>query len=67
MLTISMQNLVKIHSFILKILNRNVILMLFQGRNSVMNKWKLTLNNPKLDVVNIYIYTDMQIWSKSIH
>ena len=28
--------------------------MLFKGRNSVMNRRKLTLNNPKLDVVNIY-------------
>ena len=58
MLSISIyrQNLVKIHSFILKILSENEILMLFKGHNSVMNKTKLTLNNPKLDVVNIYAY-----------
>ena len=49
------QNLVKIHSFIPKLLSRNEILMLFKGRNSVMKR-KLTLNNPKLDVVNIYAY-----------
>ena len=58
MLSISMcmQNFVKIHSFILKILCGNEILMLFKGRNSVMNRRKLTLNNPKLDVVNIYAF-----------
>ena len=50
------QNLVKIHSFILKILSGNKILGLLMGRNSVMNKRKLTLNNSKLNVVNIYAY-----------
>ena len=30
--------------------------MLFKGRNSVMNKEKLMLDNPKLDVVIIYAY-----------
>ena len=56
MLSASMhrQNLVKIHSFILKILGGNKILMLFKGCNSVMNKQKLMLNNPKLYVVIIY-------------
>ena len=39
MLSISMhrQNFVKIHSFILKILRENEILMLFKGHNSVIN------------------------------
>ena len=52
MLSVSMhmQNLVKIHSIDLKILRS------FKGRNSVINRQKLRLNNPKLDVVNIYIY-----------
>ena len=55
MLSISMhvQNLVKIHFFVLKILSGNEILMTFKVHNSVMNGRKWTLNNPKLDVVNI--------------
>ena len=58
MLSLSMhrQNFVKILSFILKMLSRNEILILFKGRNSVMNIRKLTFNNTKLDVVNIYAY-----------
>ena len=48
-----LQNLVKIHLFILKILSRNKILTSFKGHNSVLNWLKLTYNNPKLDVVNI--------------
>ena len=50
---IYVQNLVKIHSFVLKILSRNEILTPFNGRNSVTNWRKWTFNNPKLDVVNI--------------
>ena len=55
MLLISMhlQNLVKIHLFILQILSGNEILSSLKGRNSVTNSRKWTLNNPKLDVVNI--------------
>ena len=45
-----MQNLVKIHLFILKVLSGNEILTSFQGRNSVMNWRKWILNNPKVDV-----------------
>ena len=54
MLSISMhvQNLVNIHFFVLKILSRKEILISFKGLNSVMNGRKLTVNNPKLDVVN---------------
>ena len=56
MLSISMQrqNLVKIHLFVLKILSGNEILLLFNGRDSVVKRRKLMLNNPKLDVVSIY-------------
>ena len=59
MLLISMhvQTLVKIHLFILKTLSRNEILMSFKGRNSVTNCRKWTLNNPKLDVININAHT----------
>ena len=41
------QMLVKIHSFVLKILTP------FKSRNFVTNWQKWTFNNPKLDVVNI--------------
>ena len=50
------QNLVKIHLLILKILNGNEILTSFKGRYFVMNWRKWTLNNPKLDVVDINAY-----------
>ena len=50
------QNLVKIHLDIFQILSGNQILTSFQGRNSVTNWRKWTLNNPKLDVVNINAY-----------
>ena len=58
MLSLSMlrQNLVKIHSFIFKILSGNKILMLFKCRNSIMDRRKLTLNNPKFDVVSVYAH-----------
>ena len=47
------QNLIKIHLFILKILSGNEILTPVKGRNTVMNWRKWMLNNSKLDVVNI--------------
>ena len=51
------QNLVKIHLFILKILSGNEILTSFKGHSSsVMIRQKWTLNNPKLDVININAY-----------
>ena len=55
MLLISMhlQNLVEIRLLILKILSRNEILTSFKGRNSVKIDKNGTLNNPKLDVVDI--------------
>ena len=48
-----MQNLVKFYQFVLKILSRNEFLISIKGRNSVLNLWKLTCNNPKLDLANI--------------
>ena len=55
-----MQNFIKIHLFILFILkillSGNEIMTSFKGHNSVLNLWILTLNNPKLDVVNINAY-----------
>ena len=53
------QNLVHIHLFILKILSGSEILILFKGRNSVMNRRKWMLNNHKLDVVSINDYVNL--------
>ena len=50
------QNLVKIHSFVLKTLSINEILKPLKGGNSVINWQKWMLNNSKLDVVNINAY-----------
>ena len=50
LIVMHMQNFVKIHLFILKILSENEIMTSFKVRNSVMNWQKWTLNNPKLDV-----------------
>ena len=47
-----MQILVKIHLFVLKLLNGNEILKSIMGRNCETNKQKWTFNNPKQDVVN---------------
>ena len=57
MLSISMhvQNLVKIHFFVLKLLSGNEILTSFKGHNMVMNGRNWTVNNPKLDVFNINV------------
>ena len=48
-----MLNLLKIYSFVLKILRGNEILMSTKSHNSVMNRRKLTHSNPRLDFVNI--------------
>ena len=51
-----MQNLVKFHLIVLKILSGNEILTSIKGHNSVINLQKLTCNNPNLDLVNINAY-----------
>ena len=51
-----MQNLVKLHQFLLKILSGNEILTSIKGHNSVINLRKLTRNIPNLDIVNINAY-----------
>ena len=48
---ICIQNLVKFCPFILKISSKNKILASFKGRNSVANLRKMTLYNPKVDLV----------------
>ena len=51
------QNLVRFCLFILKILSENKILTLIKGRNSIKILQKMTGYNPKLDVVNVDVYT----------
>ena len=51
------QNLVRFCQFVLKILSGNKILTLFKGHNSVKIWRKMTGYNPKLDVVNVDVYT----------
>ena len=51
-----MQNLVKIHAFVFKILSGNKILTSIKDHNSGIKLWILTHNNPKLDLVNISAY-----------
>ena len=48
-ISMHMQNLVKFHRFVLKILSRNEIL-------TSINLRKLTCNNPNIDLVNENVY-----------
>ena len=41
------------HPFVLKILSRNEKLISLKGHSSITNSRKMTVNNPKLDLVNI--------------
>ena len=56
-ISMHMQNLVKFHQFVLKILRgkRNSDI----NHNSVINLQKLTHNNPNLDLVNINAYAKL--------
>ena len=58
MLTISMhiQNLVRLHQFVLKILSGNKILTSIKGHNSVINLRKLMRYNAHLDLVSVNAY-----------
>ena len=51
------QNLDRFCQFVLKILSGNEILTSIKGRNSVKILRKTTGNNPKLDLVNVYVHT----------
>ena len=51
-----MQNLIKFHPFIHKILSGNLILMTTKDHNSVVNLQKWTRNNSNLDVVKVNAY-----------
>ena len=50
----TIQNLVKFHQFVLKILSGNEILTSIKDHSSVIHLRKLTCNNPNLDLVNAY-------------
>ena len=51
-----MQNLFKIHWFVLELLSRNGILTSIKDHNSVNHLGKLICINPSLDIVNINAY-----------
>ena len=51
-----MQNFVKFHPFIQKVLNRNEILTWVKGYNSDISLSNLTHNNPNLYLVNNKAY-----------
>ena len=53
------QKLVKLCLLVLKILSGNEILTSIKGRNSVANLRNLTLYNPNLDIINVYMYTNL--------
>ena len=50
------QNLVGFYQFVLKILSGNEILTSIEGSNSVKILRKMTVNNPKLDLVNVDVH-----------
>ena len=49
-----MQNIIKFHWFVHKILSGYKIMTMAKGHNSVMNLQKLMHNNLNLDLVNAY-------------
>ena len=54
------QNLVKFCLLVLKILSGNKILTSIKGHNSVANLRKMTLYNPKIDLINVNVYAKME-------
>ena len=53
------QNLVKLCTFIIKILNKNQYLGSIKGHNSIANLQKKTIYNTNLDLVNDNVYTNL--------
>ena len=60
------QNLASFLLFILKILSKNQILTSFKGGNSDANLRKMSLYDPKVDIVNDNVHTRFGLIS-SIH
>ena len=55
------QNLIKIHQFVHKILSENKILTITKGKNCVVYLCKLACGNPNLDLVNVYAYAKFDL------
>ena len=62
-----LQNFIKIHQFIHKILSTNEISTSIKGHNSVENERKILFNHPNLHLVNINAYTKFDQIHKLIH
>ena len=52
-----LQNFIKIHQLVHKILSINEIATSIKGHNSVENEQKILFNHPNLHLVNINAYT----------
>ena len=52
-----LQNFIKIHKLVHKLLSINKILTSIKGRNCVENEQKILFNHPNLHLVNINAYT----------
>ena len=52
-----LQNVIKIHQFVLKILSINKISTSIKGHNSVENERKIWFNHPNIYLININVYT----------
>ena len=65
-----LQNSIKIHQLVLKILSINEILTAIKGHNSVENESNIRFNHPNLHLVDINAYTkfdrNLQINSQDI-
>ena len=57
-MSMHLQNFIKIHQFVHKILSLNEISTLIKGNNSVENELKILFNHPNLPLVNIKTYTE---------
>ena len=61
-----LQNFIKIHQSIHKILSMNEISTLIKGHNSVENEQKIVFNHPNLHLVSINAYTKFD-WNSEIN
>ena len=55
-----LQNFIKIHQLVHKILSINKISASIKGHNSVENEQKILFNHPNLQLVNINAYTKFE-------
>ena len=53
-----MQNLIKFHRFVPKILSGNEMLTIIKGHNCVVYVPNLMRNNPNLDLLNVNAYAE---------